>query len=265
MAQEDDLRGLAKVMEFMRGISILFLSIHLYWFCYEDLQSGNFIFRTVDKILINFQKTAGLFSNLLYTKFFVILFLALSCLGTKGVKNEKLTWSKIYPILITGMILFFLNWWLLDLSIKSGIRTLLYSITLVAGYIMLLVAGLWMSRLLKSNLMEDVFNNENESFMQETKLMENEYSVNLPTLFWYQGKQHNGWINIVNPFRATIVLGTPGSGKSYAIVNNYIKQHIEKGFAMYIYDYKFPDLSTIAYNHLLKHKDKYKILPKFFM
>ena len=265
MAQEDDLRGLAKVMEFMRGISILFLSIHLYWFCYEDLQSGNFIFRTVDKILINFQKTAGLFSNLLYTKFFVILFLALSCLGTKGVKNEKLTWSKIYPILITGMILFFLNWWLLDLSIKSGIRTLLYSITLVAGYIMLLVAGLWMSRLLKSNLMEDVFNNENESFMQETKLMENEYSVNLPTLFWYQGKQHNGWINIVNPFRATIVLGTPGSGKSYAIVNNYIKQHIEKGFAMYIYDYKFPDLSTIAYNHLLKHKDKYKILPKFYV
>lgn len=265
MAQEDDLRGLAKVMEFMRGISILFLSIHLYWFCYEDLQSGNFIFRTVDKILINFQKTAGLFSNLLYTKFFVILFLALSCLGTKGVKNEKLTWSKIYPILITGMILFFLNWWLLDLSIKSGIRTLLYSITLAAGYIMLLVSGLWMSRLLKSNLMEDVFNNENESFMQETKLMQNEYSVNLPTLFWYQGKQHSGWINIVNPFRATIVLGTPGSGKSYAVVNNYIKQHIEKGFAMYIYDYKFADLSTIAYNHLLKHKDKYKILPKFYV
>lgn len=265
MAQEDDLRGLAKVMEFMRGISILFLSIHLYWFCYEDLQSGNFIFKTVDKILINFQKTAGLFSNLLYTKFFVILFLALSCLGTKGVKNEKLTWSKIYPILITGMMLFFLNWWLLDLSIKSGVRTLLYSITLAAGYIMLLVSGLWMSRLLKSNLMEDIFNNENESFMQETKLMENEYSVNLPTLFWYKGKQHNGWINIVNPFRATIVLGTPGSGKSYAVVNNYIKQQIEKGFAMYIYDYKFADLSTIAYNHLLKHKDKYKILPKFYV
>ena len=265
MAQEDDLRGLAKVMEFMRGISILFLSIHLYWFCYEDLQTTNFIFRTVDKILINFQKTAGLFSNLLYTKFFIMIFLALSCLGTKGVKNEKLTWLNIYPILITGMMLFFLNWWLLDLPTKSIVRTLAYSITMIGGYVMLLVAGLWMSRLLKGNLMEDVFNNENESFMQETKLMENEYSVNLPTLFWYQGKQHNGWINIVNPFRATIVLGTPGSGKSYAIVNNYIKQHIEKGFAMYIYDYKFPDLSTIAYNHLLKHKDKYKILPKFYV
>ncbi|MDN5480949.1 MAG: TraM recognition domain-containing protein, partial [Chryseobacterium sp.] len=129
----------------------------------------------------------------------------------------------------------------------------------------LLKAGVWMSRLLKTNLMEDVFNIENESFMQETKIMENEYSVNLPTKFWYNKKQHDGWINIVNPFRATLVLGTPGSGKSYAIVNNFIKQQIEKGFAMYIYDFKFDDLSTIAYNHLLKHTDKYQIKPKFYV
>ncbi len=113
--------------------------------------------------------------------------------------------------------------------------------------------------------MDDVFNNENESFQQETRLIENEYSVNLPTRFFYKGKWNNGWINIVNPFRASIVLGTPGSGKSYAIVNNYIKQHIEKGFAMYIYDFKFDDLSTIAYNHLLKHFDKYKVKPKFYV
>lgn len=125
------------------------------------------------------------------------------------------------------------------------------------------MAGVWISRLLRSNLMDDVFNNENESFQQETKLMENEYSVNLPSKFYYKGKWNHRWINIVNPFRATLVLGTPGSGKSYAIVNNYIKQHIEKGFAMYIYDFKFDDLSTIAYNHLLKHRDKYKVQPKF--
>lgn len=128
-----------------------------------------------------------------------------------------------------------------------------------------MISGVWISRLLKTNLMEDVFNNENESFQQETKLMQNEYSVNLPTKFYYKGQWNNGWINVVNPFRATIVLGTPGSGKSYAIINNYIKQHIEKGFSMYIYDFKFDDLSTIAYNHLLKHKDKYKIEPKFYV
>ena len=108
----------------------------------------------------------------------------------------------------------------------------------------------------------DVFNTANESFMQETRLMENEYSVNLPTKFVYQGKEWDGWINVVNVFRASIVLGTPGSGKSYAVVNNYIKQQIEKSFAMYIYDYKFPDLSEIAYNHLLKHRGHYKVKPE---
>ena len=127
------------------------------------------------------------------------------------------------------------------------------------------MAGVWMSRLLKNNLMDDVFNLENESFMQETRLMENEYSVNLPTRFYYKGKWHKGWINIINPFRASMVLGTPGSGKSFAIVNNYIKQQIEKGFAMYIYDYKFPDLSEIAYNHLLTHLDAYEVKPQFFV
>ncbi len=81
----------------------------------------------------------------------------------------------------------------------------------------------------------------------------------------YQGKEWDGWINVVNVFRASIVLGTPGSGKSYAVVNNYIKQQIEKSFAMYIYDYKFPDLSEIAYNHLLKHKEHYKVKPEFYV
>lgn len=100
---------------------------------------------------------------------------------------------------------------------------------------------------------------------QETRLMYNEYSVNLPTRFYYHGKWNDGYINVVNPFRATIVLGTPGSGKSYAVVNNYIKQHIEKGFSMYIYDFKFDDLSTIAYNHLRRHKDKYMVTPKFYV
>lgn len=113
--------------------------------------------------------------------------------------------------------------------------------------------------------MDDVFNTENESFAQETRLIENEYSINLPTRFYYKKKWNNGWVNVVNPFRASMVLGTPGSGKSYAIVNNYIKQQIEKGFAVYIYDYKFPDLSEIAYNHLLGHLDGYKVKPKFYM
>ena len=263
MQGEDDLRGLAKIMAFMRAVSILIVLMHFYWFCYGFFLERSWTLEVINKILRNFDRTVSLFSHTLYTKIFALLLLALSCLGTKGVKNEKITWSKIYMTLVIGFVLFFLNTPLLKLSLN--IATFLYILTTGLGYISLMVAGVWISRLLRTNLMDDVFNNENESFMQETKLMENEYSVNLPTKFWYNKKQHNGWINIVNPFRATIVLGTPGSGKSYAIVNNYIKQHIEKGFSMYIYDFKFDDLSTIAYNHLLIHTDKYKVKPKFYI
>ena len=265
MAQEDDLRALGKVMDFMRGISVIFLLINCYWFCYEAFQQWHFTLGIINKILINFQRTTGLFSSILWTKLFCVVFLALSCLGTKGVKEEKITWPKIWTVLFSGFVFFFLNWWLLVLPIgKIGVASL-YIFTLSIGYICLLMGGVWMSRLLKNNLMDDVFNTENESFMQETRLMENEYSINLPTRFYYKKKWNNGWINVVNPFRASMVLGTPGSGKSYAIVNNYIKQQIEKGFAMYIYDYKFPDLSEIAYNHLLQHLDAYKVKPQFYV
>jgi len=264
MAQEDDLRALGKVMDFMRGISVIFLLINCYWFCYEAFHTWGFTLGIVDKILMNFQRTTGLFSSILWTKLFCVVFLALSCLGTKGVKEEKITWPKIWTVLFSGFIFFFLNWWLLALPIgKVGAATL-YIFTLSVGYICLLMAGVWMSRLLKNNLMDDVFNTENESFMQETRLMKNEYSVNLPTRFYYKKRWNKGWINVVNPFRASMVLGTPGSGKSYAIVNNY-KQQIEKGFAMYIYDYKFPNLSEIAYNHLLNHLDAYKVKPQFYV
>ena len=265
MAQEDDLRALGKVMDFMRGISVIFLLINCYWFCYEAFQSWHFTLGIINKILMNFQRTTNLFSSILWTKLFCVVFLALSCLGTKGVKEEKITWPKIWTVLFFGFVFFFLNWWLLALPIgKVGVATL-YIFTLSVGYICLLMGGVWMSRLLKNNLMDDVFNTENESFMQETRLMENEYSVNLPTRFYYKKKWNKGWINVVNPFRASMVLGTPGSGKSYAIVNNYIKQQIEKGFAMYIYDYKFPDLSEIGYNHLLHHLDAYKVKPQFYV
>lgn len=265
MQQEDDLRALAKIMDFMRAISIIFVVINIYWYCYEAILLWGINIGVVDKMLMNFQRTAGLFSSIVWTKLFCVVLLALSCLGTKGVKEEKITWTKVNTFLGSGFVFFFLNWWILALPLPLVANTTLYIFTMMVGYICLLMAGLYMSRLLKSNLMEDVFNNENESFMQETRLMENEYSVNLPTKFWYAKKQHNGWINVVNPFRASIVLGTPGSGKSYAVVNNYIKQQIEKGFSLYCYDFKYPDLSIIVYNHLKNHQDSYKVIPKFYV
>ena len=265
MSQEDDLRGLAKVMDFMRALSILFVVIHIYWYCYGQILAWNVNIGVIDRILLGFDRTAGLFGNIVYTKLFAVLFLGLSCLGTKGVKEEGITWRRITAALAAGLVLFFFNWWLPDLPLPQSAVAGFYILTLSAGYICLLMGGVWMSRLLKNNMMDDPFNNENESFMQETRLVENEYSVNLPTRFYYNKRWHDGFANVVNPQRACICMGSPGSGKSYCVVNQFIKQQIEKGYTQYIYDYKFPDLSEIAYNHLLNHRQGYEKVPTFYV
>ena len=256
--QEDDLRSLAKIMDLLRGVSIILVVANIYWFSQALVEGWRFHPETM-KVLGNLNEAGGLFKNAWNAKWWSLLLLALSCFGTKGVKNEKIKWSQIWMFLSIGAVLFFLNWWMVSLG-----WTMLYIATTTAGFVCLLLGGVWMSRLLKNNMMDDRFNEENESFMQETKRLDNEYSVNLPTKFFYKKKWHRGWINVVNPFRATIVLGTPGSGKSYAVVNSFIKQQIEKGFAAYIYDFKCPDLTTIAYNHMLANMDKYgKVKPRF--
>ncbi|MDM1066138.1 YWFCY domain-containing protein [Myroides odoratimimus] len=263
MQSEDDLRALSKILSFLRAVSIIILLLHIYWFCYSLFIPLGLTHPVIDKILLGFNAKSSLFAHPLYTKLFSILLLALSLLGNKGVKNQKITLKKVAILFLMGAGLFFLNFFLLKRNLL--IVNILYITTISIGYILLLVSGAYLSRLINQELLEDVFNLENESFYQETRLLQNPYSVNLPTKFYYRKKWHNGWINVVNPFRATIVLGTPGSGKTYAVINSFIKQQIEKGFAMYIYDFKYDDLSTIAYNHLLLHAHKYKITPKFYV
>lgn len=258
--QEDDLRSLAKIMDLLRGVGFLLVTFNIYWFCQPLIGGWRFHTETM-KVLGGLNEAGGLFNNPWNAKWWALLLLALSCFGTKGVKNQKIGWRHIWIILSVGAVLFFLNWWM----VSAGMY-FIYIVTSVTGFVCLLLGGVWISRLLRNNMMDDRFNEENESFMQETRRLDNEYSVNLPTKFYYKKKWNNGWINVVNPFRATIVLGTPGSGKSFAVVNNFIKQQIEKGFGLYLYDYKFPDLTLIAYNHLLNHKKGYgKTPPQFYV
>ena len=222
MQQEDDLRGLAKTMDFMRALSILFVVINIYWFCYGQIREWGINIGVVDRILLNFDRTAGLFRNILWTKLFAVVFLALSCLGTKGVKEEKITWRKITASLATGGVLFFFNWWLLDLPLTAMANAAFYILTLSAGYICLLMGGVWMSRLLKNNLMDDPFNNENESFQQETRLIENEYSAKIPLSRMISPQLY--WAMTGNDF--TLDINNPEDPKILCVGNNPDRQDI---------------------------------------
>ena len=258
--QEDDLRALAKIMDFMRGISFVLVAANMLWFTGIKTVESGWFYTTAYKILNNLDNACGLFHNPNNAKWFALLLLALSCFGTKGVKKESIRWKHIIIAITAGMFLYFGCWWM---PAKEWLYS--YIICTVTGYVALLFGGVWMGRMLKGNLMDDRFNNENESFMQETRLVENEYSVNLPTRFYYNKRWHNGFANVVVPQRACICVGVPGSGKSYAVVNQFIKQQIEKGYTMYVYDFKFPDLAEIAYNHLLMHQEGYKKVPTFYV
>lgn len=258
--QEDDLRALAKIMDFVRGISFVIVAANLLWYTGLKVVDSNWFYITTYKILNNLNNTCGMFNNPNNAKWFALMLLAISCFGTKGVKKEGIKWKHIIIAVVGGLFLFMGCWWM---PAHGWYYT--YVICTVTGFVSMLFGGIWMSRIMRGNMMDDRFNNENESFMQETRLIRNDYSINLPTRFYYKKKWNAGWVNVVNPFRASIVLGTPGSGKSYAIVNNYIKQCIEKGYSGYIYDFKFPDLSLIAMNHLNKHQEGYKdaVVPEF--
>lgn len=113
----------------------------------------------------------------------------------------------------------------------------------------------------RTTLMDDLLNIENESFEQSRNKEENEYSVNIPMVYYYKKRLNHGWINIINPFRATIVLGTPGSGKSFGIIDPFIRQHSAKSFAMMVYDYKFPALARNLFYQYCKNRKQGK-LPK---
>lgn len=263
MQQEDDLRALESIVQFARGLGVFCLLLNVYWFCYEWLSGYGLTWSVVDRLLLNIQHSTMLFSHSVTTKLCCLLFLALGCYGTKAVRDSKVTRGHIVLAASVGFPLLFLNDWLLQLSVDNDFRAVSYVVTSAVGYLCLLAAGVWTRRLLKQSLADDPFNDENESFLQEERYLWSDCSVNLPTRYRYKRAWRQGWINVVNPFRATQILGTPGSGKSYAVLNNYIKQHIEKGFSMLIYDYKFDDLTRIAYNHLLHHLDKYTVKPKF--
>ena len=205
--------------------------------------------------------------NLAYSKLATFLLICITCIGTRNKKKLEFNGRKqvFYPIII-GIGLIVLSVWLYGYPMETRLYTLrlniwLYMFASVIGVVLVHIALDNISKFLKDGLLKDRFNFENESFKQCTELVENKYSVNIPMRYYYKGKFRKGWVNIVNPFRGTWVVGTPGSGKTFSIIEPFIRQHSAKGFAMVAYDYKFPTLATKLYYHYKKNQ-KLGNLPK---
>ncbi|WP_072945069.1 conjugal transfer protein MobC [Flavobacterium granuli] len=258
-------QALRKILDMTRLISIVILLIHFYYYCYITFKEWGYVSEFSDTILGNIYRT-GLFSNFHKSKLFTLGFLLISLLGAKGRKEEKLNHKTALAYIITGILIYFLSYLSLFIKIDSTEVAIVYIINTCIGYLLVLSGGTLLSRIIKNSLSnKDIFNKENETFPQEERLLENEYSINLPARYHLKDKVRNSWINIINPFRALMVLGTPGSGKSYFVIRHVITQHIRKGFTMFVYDFKFDDLSKITYNSWLKYQHLYPIPPKFYI
>ncbi|RAW01963.1 conjugal transfer protein MobC [Pseudochryseolinea flava] len=257
-------QALRKIVDFTRMGSLVLLVIHCYYFCYEAFKAWGYSSEFSDKVLIKLGAT-GLFNSIYYSKIGVILLLVISLVGVKGKKEEKTSATAAVSFVLFGSSIFFVSHYVFEIGIEFEWQVYIYFALIALGYILILTGGARLTRLLKLKLTSDIFNSRNESFPQEERLLDNQYSINLPAKYVIKGKERSSWINFINPFRSLLVIGTPGAGKSYFVIRHVITQHIRKGFSMFVYDFKFDDLSIIAYNALIQNRNAYQIQPEFYV
>lgn len=260
----EDIQGLRKIADFSRLISVTILAAHFYLWCYFAFQQWGWTADFTDRIFFHISST-GLFDGFFTPRLATLLFLLISVVGVKGRKDEKLRAKPILIYFVTGLVLYFGSYYVSYLRLSIHHLAILYIIIASLGYLLILSGSVLLSRLLKDKLTNDIFNTENETFPQEQRMLDNEYSVNLPTRYRLKSQIKDGWINFINPMRGLLVVGTPGAGKTYFIIRHIIDQHIRKGFSMFVYDFKYDDLSKIVYNKLLQYRNNYAIKPKFYI
>jgi hypothetical protein len=264
MQTGEDIQGLRKILDFTRVLSVTVLSIHFYISGYTAFQYWHWTAQIVDRIILNIGKT-GLFEGFFKAKSAALLLLVVSLIGAKGKKDEKIRKDIIAIFISAGLFFYFVSALCFYLRAAPTLILTTYAFFTAMGYVLILTGGGRLSRLLKLNLRKDIFNTENETFPQEERLIRNEYSVNLPAIYHFKGKVRKSWINFINLFRGLLVIGTPGAGKTYFVIRHIIDQHIKKGFSMFIYDFKFDDLTNLAYNKLKRYRRNYEVKPKFYI
>ncbi len=252
-------QGLRQIIDLTRFGSIFILLLHFYFYCYGAFSQWEIKSGITDRLLHNIIHT-GLFKNLFVSKIIALALLVISLLGAQGKKDQKIHWKNIVVYLLVGLLLFLGSGLLFKLKYPIQTIAVVYMIATSTGFLLVLAGGNLFSRLISLNISGDVFNSLNETFPQEERLLTNEYAINLPARYNLKGKIRKSWINIINPFRGLLVIGNPGAGKSWFVIQHIIKQHIEKGFAMFVYDFKYDDLSKIVYNWLQKNKNKYAVV-----
>jgi len=263
MSTQNEQQHYDQVLRIVLNVSFVILALNIYYFCYDSFEVRGLTWPPFDRFLLGMNRSVHLFDNSAYTKLICLFALLAYSYGNKPKKDLTSTWGQVWINVVLGMLLFFGNYLVLRMAtVPVDVRNGTYLISSIVGFLLLMKGMALAKRVLGINLRDDPYNEENEQFLHQEERLENEYSVNIPIRYMYRKKWRLGWVNIINPFRAAMIVGMPGSGKSFAVLNNFIRQHIEKGFSMMVYDIKYPTLTKIAYTYYLKNKDRYPELNK---
>lgn len=263
MSSSENEQGLRRIVDLSRLCSIALLCLHFYYYCYGAFKTWGLTAVITDRLLLNLQQT-GLFTHLAYSKTAALVLLLISLLGVDGKKEPGKNILLAIIVLHISAATYYAAGWLL--SIQSNLITVAisYMLTCTISYLLILACAIQLTRFIQLKLKEDVFNTDNETFPQEERLLKNEYSFSFKARYSLKGQIRNSYINIINPFRGLLVTGSPGAGKSWFVILPMIKQQMQKGYAMFIYDFKYDDLSKAAYNWMLQNQSAFEHKPSFY-
>jgi type IV secretory pathway TraG/TraD family ATPase VirD4 len=263
MSTGENEQALRKVTDMTRLLSIAVLLLHFYFYCYQFLALHGLRTGLTDNILRNLVST-GIFSHVTVSKAWALGLLLISLLGTRGKKELHYSVRSVLWLMATGQLLYWSSSFVLSVPMGIQFTALVYIAACSSGFVLSLAAGIRASRLINTTIAKDVFNEYNQTFPQEERPHENEYSIHFSAQYRLKNDLRKSCISIPNPFRGLLVTGSPGAGKSWFVILPMIRQQIQKGFGMFIYDFKYDDLSKAAYNWLLQNKKAYAGMPAFY-
>lgn len=233
-------------------MALLLTAAHIIAYDFTLFQRFHFVYVVMEGIT----KT-GLATNHMLCKLLIVSMSSLGGLGMSLIRQINVV--KVLAVFVLASCAFVM----MHLIVAPGYMYLFLQIIL---FMVMYGSSTLLGSYLRMGGMENDRNKPVQvNFMQERKLIDNADSVNMPSRFMYEGKEYDGWINVVNPFRGSLVVGLPGSGKTYTFFYHYIEQMIEKGYCGFCYDFKFDELSEIVYNVLIRNVDKYDVKPKFYV
>jgi hypothetical protein len=245
-------------------MALVLLLLHFYYYCYGLFDHWGWTTTITDRLLSHIAST-GLFKNPGRSKLLGLVFMAIFCLGSAGRKDGRMTVKRALVWVLGGLMVYFGSWlvmgWSEDVSFAGG----LYMLLTTTGFLLLLTGGTCLTRVLRLPWSaDDPFGKRQAGFPQEQRKLSTKFGLYLRARYTWQGRVKDSWINLINPRRGILIMGSPGSGKSWFIIEPLIGQLMEKGFSLFVYDYKYNALTRLTWRLFLAHRECYPLGTAFY-